>query len=295
MLYAFLAYKDSFYSAAESLIDIIAKFWLNRLHLERLADIALEVPETKAIAPKDVNTSPLDRVETIELHRVSFSYADSEPELFEPIDLTLRASKNVVLIGPSGAGKTTLVKLLSSLEQPTTGELLINGRPLAANQLAAYRRRIGMVLQSDRLFAGSVASNIAFFDEQIDFEKVAEVAQLCAIHDEITAMPMGYETLVGDMGSALSSGQQQRILLARSLYRDPDYLFFDEGTANIDPANEWRILQNLRSAGFGIFCVAHHPACLELADRILELKDGELIEVELEETDVSFRTEALSC
>jgi ATP-binding cassette, subfamily B, bacterial CvaB/MchF/RaxB len=290
MLYAFLAYKDSFYAAAESLIDVIAKFWMNRLHLERLGDIALEAPETKAIAGVHSKTNaptipatPIDRVRTLELRGVSFRYADHEPNLFAPIDLTLRANENVVLIGPSGSGKTTLVKILSSLEQPSDGTLFVNGSPLQMNQFASYRRRIGMVLQSDRLFAGSVASNIAFFAEQIDQEKVVEVAQLCAIHDEIMAMPMGYETLVGDMGSSLSSGQQQRILLARSLYRNPDYLFFDEGTANIDPANEWRILKNLRSAGFGIFCVAHHPACLELADRVLELKDGKLQEMEPDE------------
>jgi ATP-binding cassette, subfamily B, bacterial CvaB/MchF/RaxB len=290
MLYAFLAYKDSFYGAAESLIDIIAKFWLNRLHLERLGDIALEAPEIVALsgserreAASTISAVPIDRVKTLELRDVSFRYADHEPSLFEPVNLTVRANENVVLIGPSGAGKTTLVEILSSLEQPSEGTLYINGTPLEMNQLPSYRRRIGMVLQSDRLFAGSVTSNIAFFDEQIDQSKVIEVAQICAIHDEIMAMPMGYETLVGDMGSALSSGQQQRILLARSLYRDPDYLFFDEGTANIDPANEWLILQNLRSAGFGIFCVAHHPTLLELADRILELKEGHLRELDLDE------------
>ncbi len=293
MLYAFLVYKDSFYHAAESLIDVVAKFWLNRLHLERLGDIALEAPEISALSssePKEIPATPetmidslrdscASRVQMLELRNVSFRYADHEPDLFTSIDLTLHTNENVVLIGASGAGKTTLVKILSSLEKPNEGAVYLNGSALQTNQMTAYRRRIGMVLQSDRLFAGSVASNIAFFAEQIDQDKIVAIAQLCVIHDEIMAMPMGYETLVGDMGSALSSGQQQRILLARSLYRDPDYLFFDEGTANIDPANEWRILQNLRTAGFGIFCVAHHPACLELADRILELKDGQLREL----------------
>jgi ATP-binding cassette, subfamily B, bacterial CvaB/MchF/RaxB len=282
MLYAFLVYKDSFYHAAENLIDVMAKFWLNRLHLERLGDIALEAPEIKSFSSSEASETPatlIDRVELLELRNVSFRYADHEPDLFASINLTLRTNENVVLIGPSGAGKTTLVKILSSLEQPNGGTVYLNGSALQMDQMPAYRRRIGMVLQSDRLFAGSVASNIAFFAEQIDREKVIATAQLCVIHDEIMAMPMGYETLVGDMGSALSSGQQQRILLARSLYRNPDYLFFDEGTANIDPDNEWRILQNLRTAGFGIFCVAHHPACLELADRILELKDGHLREI----------------
>ncbi len=296
MLYAFLAYKDSFYNAAESLIDVIAKFWLNRLHLERLGDIALEAPEIQSMsgarrimsvgerdAAQVIPATPIAQVKTLELRQVSFRYAEHEPALFEPINLTVRANENVVLVGPSGSGKTTLVKILSSLEQPSEGTVYVNGAPLEMSQFPSYRRRIGMVLQSDRLFAGSVMSNIAFFDEQTNPEKVIEVAQLCAIHDEIIAMPMGYETLVGDMGSALSSGQQQRILLARSLYRDPDYLFFDEGTANIDPANEQLILRNLRSAGFGIFCVAHHPACLELADRVLELQDGCLQEIDLDE------------
>src|SRR6185437_16157118 len=139
---------------------------------------------------------------------------------------------------PSGAGKTTLIKILAGLLRPSSGLVLIDGVPLSAMGVEAYRRRIGCVLQDDRLFAGSIAENIAAFDPSAALDRVQEVARFAAIHEEILRMPMGYETLVGDMGSSLSGGQLQRIVIARALYNMPRLLLLDEATSHLDEEAE---------------------------------------------------------
>jgi ATP-binding cassette subfamily B protein RaxB len=122
-------------------------------------------------------------------------------------------------MGPSGGGKTTLIKIMLGLLQPTTGEVLIDGLPLASVGLQAYREQIGAVMQEGQLLSGSVADNICFYEPACDYERMMECARLAGVHDEIMAMPMTYNSLIGDMGSSLSGGQKQRLLLARALYR----------------------------------------------------------------------------
>ena len=179
----------------------------------------------------------------------------------------------VALIGPSGGGKTTLLKIMMGLFEPRRGEVLVDGRPLAGYG-AGWRRRIGSVTQDDQLFAGTLAENIAFFDPEIDMARVAAVARLAQIHDEIEAMPMRYDTLVGDMGSALSGGQKQRVLLARALYPDPIVLFVDEGTAHLDPGSEAKVMAALKALPITRIVSAHRPLPMQLADRIFTVSAG---------------------
>lgn len=140
--------------------------------------------------------------------------------------------------GPLGWGKTTLIKIMLGLLEPTTGEILIDGVPLQTVGVRPYREQVAAVMQEDPLLSGSIADNICFFDPDFDQGRMIECAQLAGIHNEIMAMPMTYNCLVGDMGSSLSGGQKQRVLLARALYRQPRMLFLDEGTAHLDVANE---------------------------------------------------------
>jgi ATP-binding cassette subfamily B protein RaxB len=173
-------------------------------------------------------------------------------------------------MGPSGGGKTTLIKIMLGLLEPTSGEVLIDGVPLLTIGYKAYREQIGTVMQEDQLLSGSIADNICFFDTSFDSERMIRCAQLAGIHDEIMAMPMTYNSLIGDMGSSLSGGQKQRVLLARALYHQPRILFLDEGTAHLDVDNERRINETLRHLNITRVCVAHRPA--DGADAIVWLK-----------------------
>lgn len=139
--------------------------------------------------------------------------------MLDGVDLHIEPGESVAIVGPSGGSKSTLFKILSGLLLPTEGEVLINGEPLARLGMEKYRAMLGMVMQDDQLFAGSIADNISFFSEQPDLERIESCARKAAVHDDIAAMPMSYDTLIGDMGTVLSGGQKQRVLIARALYR----------------------------------------------------------------------------
>jgi ATP-binding cassette, subfamily B, bacterial CvaB/MchF/RaxB len=177
----------------------------------------------------------------------------------------------VAIIGPSGAGKTTFLKIRAGLLRPQSGTVALHGLPIDALGLSEYRAQIGCVLQDDRLLAGSVADNIAGFNENVDRQLVETAASLAAIHDEIVHMPMGYETLVGDMGSSLSGGQLQRIVLARALYRRPRLLLLDEATSHLDEQNESAINRAICSLTIPRVIVAHRRSTIEMADRIIPI------------------------
>jgi ATP-binding cassette, subfamily B, bacterial CvaB/MchF/RaxB len=172
-------------------------------------------------------------------------------------------------MGPSGGGKTTLIKIMLGLVEPTRGEVLIDDIPLSTIGPRAYREHVGAVMQEDLLLSGSIADNICFFDPSFDQERMVQCARLAGIHEEIMAMPMTYNSLVGDMGSSLSGGQKQRVMLARALYRQPQILFLDEGTSHLDVDNEIRINNSLKGLQMTRISVAHRPEISGGAARIL--------------------------
>src|SRR5262249_44037447 len=169
-----------------------------------------------------------------------------EPFVLDDVSLVVESGEFVTIMGPSGGGKTTLIKIMLGLLEPTEGEVLIDGTPLSTIGPKAYREYVGAVMQDDQLLSGSIADNICFFDPSFDQERMIQCANLAGIHEEIMAMPMTYNSLIGDMGSSLSGGQKQRVMLARALYRRPRILFLDEGTAHLDVAAEKRINDTLR-------------------------------------------------
>jgi ATP-binding cassette subfamily B protein RaxB len=275
MLLAFLAYRDHFSRTALSLVDQFFKFHLLGLHLERLADAVYQDPET---APGTDEGRRRTLEGALELRNVHFRYSDHDPWLLRDIDIAVQPGEFVAFIGPSGGGKSTLLKLLMGLYPPTEGELLVDGLPLAAFGFANFRESIGVVMQDDQLFAGTVADNIAFFDPEIDMDRVEEAASIACLHDEILRMHMGYMTLVGDLGSTLSGGQKQRVLLARALYRQPKILILDEGTANLDVLSERRIMQNFLAMPITRIVVGHRAAAIEGADRTFIVENGTIKE-----------------
>ena len=266
MIFAFVSYKQQFIDKAVQLIEKGLDFRILELHLERLSDIALSPLErghdqlmayTRQIQGK------------VELRNVSFHYAETESAVLEDISFVVEPGEFVTIMGPSGGGKTTLTKITLGLLEPTRGEILIDGIPLSTIGPRAYREHVGAVMQEDMLLSGSITDNICFFDPSFDYERMIQCAKMASIHDEIMAMPMAYNSLVGDMGSSLSGGQKQRVMLARSLYREPRILFLDEGTSNLDVENERRINHSLKKLQMTRINVAHRPEISTGVDRTL--------------------------
>jgi len=267
MLYAFLGFKLLFIGRIINLVDKSIEFRMLDLHAERIADIALAEPEP---APVATGGEPPAGDLIIMGRKLGYAYGVEGP-VFRNIDFLVRPGETVAIVGPSGAGKTTLVKVLLGLLDRTEGELSASGRDLRDWDRAQFRGRIGVVMQDDHLFVGTIEDNIAFFDPNHDPARVRECARLAMIDQEIEAMPMQYNTIVGSLGTALSGGQKQRVLLARALYRRPQLLFLDETFDQLDLAREQRVVEQLRSTGMGVVIISHRPDTVRNADRIVQL------------------------
>ena len=274
MLLAFIAYKDQFLSRVSNLIDRLVELQMLKLHGERLADIALTAPEPRDLALRDL---PASAPASIEVRHLSFRYGENDPLVLDDLSFRVAPGESVAIAGPSGCGKTTLLKLLTGLLTPTGGEILIDGAPLTRLGTETYRQMIGVVMQDDQLFAGSIADNISFFSESPDHELIERCAKLAAVHDDIQAMPMGYHTLIGDMGTVLSGGQKQRVLIARALYRRPNILYLDEATSHLDVQRESVVSEAIRTTNITRVIVAHRPETIRSADRVIALDRGKVV------------------
>jgi ATP-binding cassette subfamily B protein RaxB len=275
MIFAFMAYKRHFVEKVRLLVERLIEFRLLGLHLERIADIGLAPVERGHPQSRGIPAHTLEKRAgpgELQLDRVSFRYADGEARILEDLSLTIKGGEMLSIVGASGCGKTTLMKLLLGLFEPEAGQILYKGLPLGQFGMPDFRRRIGTVMQDDALLTGTIAENIAFFDSDTDMPRVQRCAEDAAIHSDIMSMPMRYDSLVGDMGDTLSAGQRQRVLLARALYRQPEILILDEGTANLDPMTEDKIVKLLGRLTITRICVAHRRALLRASDRIVHLK-----------------------
>jgi ATP-binding cassette subfamily B protein RaxB len=273
MIFAYMTYKTQFIQKSSALIDQVIAFRMIGLHLERLSDIALSEEDRSFGNNAVVETNCSGH---LELRNIFYRYSPSDPLILNDVNLTIEPGEHVAITGPSGGGKSTLVKLMLGLIEPESGQLLADGLPLDRFGYKSFQRQTAAVLQEDTLFAGSILDNIALFDEQIDTQLAMAAANAASIHSDIMNMPMQYETWVGDMGSTLSGGQKQRILLARALYRRPKILIMDEGTAHLDTAHERAVNAAISAMGITRIIVAHRRETIEAAERVLILQDGRL-------------------
>jgi ATP-binding cassette subfamily B protein RaxB len=276
VLMAFNAYKGQFDTRVGDLIDKYFEVRMLRLQGERLADIVFTQPESDAnmrLTPGETD----DLAAAIEFDSIVFRYADGEPAVLEGVSLAIAPEESVALVGPSGCGKTTLVNLLLGVLEPTAGKVRIGGVDVDRIGPDRLRALVGTVLQDDVLFAGSIGDNISFFDPQADSQWVAECARLAAVHSDIVAMPMGYNTFVGDMGTVLSGGQKQRVLLARALYKRPKILVLDEATSHLDLQREQEVNAAVGALRMTRVIVAHRPETIASADRVVTLTDGRIV------------------
>lgn len=276
MVFAYIAYKTQLVQRVSSLIDQGIAFRMLGLHLGRLSDIAL-ADQDLSFAQAPIIRQRLEG--HIELRNVYFRYSPADPWVLNGVSLMVEPGDHIAITGPSGGGKSTLVKLILGLLEPDSGEILVDGLPLKQFGYANYRGQVGAVLQDDHLFAGSIADNIALFEDATDQERIVQSAKAAAIHEDVTRMPMGYETLVGDMGSSISGGQKQRLLLARALYRQPRLLVMDEGTSHLDVGRETSINATLATMSISRIIVAHRAETIRAADRILVADQGKLFEL----------------
>ncbi|WP_230959063.1 peptidase domain-containing ABC transporter [Burkholderia stagnalis] len=275
MLVAFISFAEQFLGRGAALIGTLIDFRMLRLHGERLADIVLTDVESdmegKVARSADAGcTTP----PAIDVRDVRFRYAETEPWVLDGCSLSIAPGESVALVGPSGQGKTTMAKLLLGLLTPEHGSVRVDGVDIRKLGLHRHRELIGCVMQDDILFAGSIADNICFFDPQPDQARIDEAARLAQIHDDIAAMPMGYQSLVGDMGSSLSGGQRQRVLLARAFYRKPAILVLDEATSHLDVERERSINEAVRAMNVTRIIIAHRPETIRSADRVIVLEHG---------------------
>jgi ATP-binding cassette, subfamily B, bacterial CvaB/MchF/RaxB len=270
MLFAFLSYKEQFTSRVNTLIDKFVDFKMLGIQSERLADIVMTPAEQRPGMPTQEVPDDL----TLAFDKVSFRYGPGEQNVLSNVSFAIRPGECIAIVGPSGGGKTTTMKLMLSILQPGAGKVTLGGMPLAKLGLRQYRGVIATVMQDDQLYAGSMYDNICFFDAKPDKAWLETCARYAGIHDEIVAMPMAYHTLVGDMGTVLSGGQKQRVLVARALYKKPRILFLDEATSHLDVANEAVLNRAIAALEITRIIIAHRPQTIAIADRIIRIEGG---------------------
>lgn len=273
MVFAYMAYRQQFVQKGGALIDQIIQFRMLGLHLERLSDIALAA-EDPSFSSSDLQEDQL--IGRIELRGVEYRYAPGDPLVLKGIDLVIEPGEHIAITGVSGGGKSTLLKIVLGLIRPTNGEVIVDGVPLERFGYKNYQRQIAAVLQDDVLFAGSIAENIALFDDGPKMDDVRAAARAACVIDDVMGMPLQFETLVGDMGSTLSGGQKQRVILARAIYRQPTLLVMDEGTAHLDAMHEGAVNRELATLGITRLVVAHRQETIAAADQVLVLENGTL-------------------
>lgn len=276
MLMAFLAYKGQFNSRVGALIDSVFELRMLKLQGERISDIILTQPEEEG---SDKNRELSNLSGNLELSGIFFRYGHAETMVLDNVSFSIDKGESVAIVGATGSGKTTLLKILLGVLKPLKGEIAIGGASYAALGPRGVRTLSASVLQDDVLFAGSIAENVSFFDHDADLSWIEQCCKNAAVHEEISSLAMGYNTLVGDMGTVLSGGQKQRILIARALYRRPKVLFLDEATCHLDVDVELRIVSMLKELQITRVVVAHRPQTIASADRILEVRGGAVREL----------------
>lgn len=260
-----------------------------KISLERLNEIHAQEDEEQDIANK---TSFLPKDKSIRINNLRFSYDGSERNyVLEDINLVIPEHKVTAIVGESGSGKTTLIKLLQGFYQPNSGSIKIGNLNLDTINPHMWRSKTGSVMQESFIFSDSIANNIALNTDSVDTEKLYHAAIMANADDFISELPLGYNTRIGMEGSGVSQGQRQRLLIARAIYKNPEYIFFDEATNSLDATNERIIMDNLHEfyKGKTVVIAAHRLSTVKDADLIVVMKSGHIVEIGTHEELVAKR------
>lgn len=274
MFIAFNTFRSQFYDRINALINFIIQLKLINLYNERVADIALqEASSSTATSPLRLPHGAL----TLETQDLTYRYDNHADPIFSKLNLTIHAGESIAITGASGAGKSTLMKVLCGLFEPSNGCVRINGIDIKQLGFEHYAERIACIMQEDKLFSGSIKENITGFRPDIDEQWMVQCAIASHIHNDILKLPMGYETLIGELGEGLSGGQKQRIYIARALYRKPGILFMDEATSHLDKTSESQVNQSIQEMNITRIIIAHRETTISSADRVFVINGAELL------------------
>ncbi len=249
-----------------------------KISLERLNEIHNREDEEK---PEDNKIQEIPKNKDIQIKNLTFQYEGPHSEkVLKKINMTIPANKITAIVGTSGSGKTTLLKLMLGFYPPAKGEILLDNTALSNYSESKWRKKCGVVMQEGFVFSDSIANNIGIMDDIPDMDKVEHAVNTANIKGFIQKLPLKYNTKIGNDGHGLSTGQKQRLLIARSVYKDPDYLFFDEATNALDAKNERKIMENLNKffKGRTVVIVAHRLSTVKNADQIVVLEKGKIVE-----------------
>ena len=250
----------------------------SKISLERLNEIHAQDDEEKDIANK---LSVLPENRDIQVKDLTFSYSGAERDYaVEGLNITIPANKVTAIVGESGSGKTTFIKLLQGFYKPNRGQITVGGINLELINPHLWRSLTGSVMQESFIFSDTIAKNIALATDEVDLVRLYHAAEMANIHDFISSLPMGYNTKIGMEGSGVSQGQRQRLLIARAIYKNPEFMFFDEATNSLDATNESVIMHNLQEfyKGKTVVISAHRLSTVKNADNIIVLNKGHLVE-----------------
>lgn len=268
MFIAFGAFREQFSDRISSLTNFLLQLRMMSLHNERISDIALHEQEPRK---PDISVCASMRPVSLETANLSYRYDSQSLPVFSELSICILPGESVAITGPSGSGKTTLMRVLCGLFEPETGKVVVDGNDITQMGINNYHKIIGCVMQDDKLFSGSIRENICGFDEIADEKWMTECAEASHIHEVIMKMPMGYDTLIGELGEGLSGGQKQRLFIARALYRKPGILFMDEATSSLDQDSENYVNQAIKKLNITRVIIAHRETTISSADRVITL------------------------
>lgn len=268
MFVAFGAFRGQFSDRIGSLTAFLLQLRMMSLHNERIADIALQPRDNrKPDIPYEARLQPI----ALTANALSYRYDSQSSAIFSDLNIAISPGESVAIVGPSGSGKTTLMKVLCGLFTPSSGRVEINGIDIQQLGINNYHKMIACVMQDDKLFSGSIRENICGFAEEVDDAWMQECARASYLHEVIMCMPMGYETLIGELGEGLSGGQKQRLFIARAIYRKPGVLFMDEATSALDKESEAIVNQAIKELSITRVIIAHRETTISSADRVIFL------------------------
>jgi ABC-type bacteriocin/lantibiotic exporters, contain an N-terminal double-glycine peptidase domain len=261
------------------LVGFIQSAQYAKISFMRISEIH-QLQDEDEIASVASNSMELPRNKALMVKNLSFQYSHHAPLVLKNIHLLIPAGKVTAIVGNSGCGKSTLLKILLRLYQPSYGEILIGDMNINNITLRQWRSKCGCVMQDGKVFNDTVLNNIVLNEENIDYPALQQAVEIANISQEIEAMPLGYQTKIGEMGRGLSGGQKQRLLIARALYKNPEYLFLDEATNALDTINEQKIVKALNNVFTDrtVVIIAHRLSTIKKADQIVVMKDGHIVE-----------------